>query len=50
MKTTKIATIVSGQGGCIHRGKVEPELIDFAGDTCYYSDGYGSLYVLDFEI
>ncbi len=27
---------------------VEPELIDFCGDTCYYSDVSGALYVIDF--
>ncbi len=26
----------------------EPELIDFSGDTCYYSDAHGNLYVLEF--
>lgn len=28
---------------------VEPELIDFSGDTCYYSDALGNLYIIDFE-
>ena len=26
----------------------EPELIDFYGDTCYYSDSHGNLYILEF--
>lgn len=26
----------------------EPELIDFYGDTCYYSDAHGNLYILEF--
>lgn len=29
--------------------KEEPELIDFADDVCYYSDGDGNLYILNFE-
>lgn len=27
---------------------VEPELIDFCGDTCYYADNHGNLYVVEF--
>jgi len=27
---------------------IEPEFIDFRGDTCYYADGHGSLYVINF--
>ena len=27
---------------------IEPELIDFCGDTCYYSDNHGNLYVVEF--
>ncbi|MBQ5813786.1 MAG: hypothetical protein IIW34_06500 [Clostridia bacterium] len=27
---------------------IEPEMIDFEGDTCYYSDNHGNLYRLDF--
>lgn len=27
---------------------IEPEMIDFRDDTCYYSDNYGHLYVMDF--
>lgn len=26
----------------------EPELIDFYGDTCYYSDAHGNLFILEF--
>lgn len=26
---------------------VEPELIDFMGDTCYYADNFGNLYTID---
>ena len=29
---------------------IEPELIDFCGDTCYYSDEYGNLYIMDIDI
>lgn len=29
---------------------IEPELIDFCGDVCYYSDEHGNLYIMDFEI
>ena len=28
---------------------VEPELIDFAGDTCYYCDHAGNVYTVDFK-
>ena len=28
--------------------KVEPEMIDFAGETCYYSDSHGAFYQLSF--
>ena len=28
----------------------EAEFIDFCGDTCYYSDGHGNLFTLDFEL
>ena len=27
---------------------IEPECIDFRGETCYYSDAYGNVYVIDF--
>ena len=27
---------------------VEPELIDFCGDICYYSDSHGNLFILEF--
>ena len=27
---------------------IEPEFIDFRGDTCYYGDGHGNLYVITF--
>ena len=29
---------------------IEPELIDFYGDVCYYSDEHGNLYIMDFDI
>lgn len=29
---------------------IEPELIDFCGDVCYYSDEHGNLYIMDFDI
>jgi hypothetical protein len=29
--------------------ELEPELIDFDGDTCYFCDNYGFLYTLDIE-
>ena len=28
---------------------IEPELIDFMGDTCYYADAFGDLCIIDFE-
>ena len=28
---------------------IEPELIDFCGDTCYYADDEGNLYIIEFE-
>ena len=28
---------------------IEPELIDFRGDTCYYADEHGNLYIIEFE-
>lgn len=27
---------------------IEPELIDFRGETCYYSDGHGNFYTIEF--
>lgn len=27
---------------------IEPELIDFMGDTCYYADCFGNLYIIEF--
>jgi hypothetical protein len=27
---------------------IEPELIDFCGETCYYADNHGNLYVVEF--
>ena len=32
-----------------HQCLIEPECIDFAGDTCYYSDAHGALYVVNFS-
>lgn len=29
---------------------IEPEFIDFCGDTCYYADEHGNLYVMEIEI
>ena len=29
---------------------IEPELIDFCGDVCYYSDDHGNLYIMEFEM
>ena len=29
---------------------IEPEFIDFRGDTCYYGDAAGNLYIMEFEI
>ena len=29
-------------------GIIEPEMIDFKEDVCYYSDNYGSLFIIDF--
>ena len=28
---------------------IEPEFIDFCGDTCYYADELGNLYIMEFE-
>ena len=32
-----------------HNCLIEPECIDFLGDTCYYSDAHGVLYTVDFS-
>lgn len=32
-----------------HGCTVEPECIDFCGDSCYYSDAHGALYTIDFS-
>ena len=32
-----------------HNCLIEPECIDFLGDTCYYSDANGALYTVDFS-
>lgn len=32
-----------------HNCLIEPECIDFLGDTCYYSDANGALYIVDFS-
>jgi hypothetical protein len=29
---------------------IEPELIDFCGDTCYYADDEGNLYIMELEL
>ena len=29
---------------------IEPEFIDFEDDICYYTDGHGNVYKLDFKI
>jgi hypothetical protein len=38
---------------CIHFEdyglSIEPELIDFVGDTCYYCDHSGNVYTIDFK-
>ena len=31
-----------------HNCLIEPECIDFVGDTCYYSDAHGALYIVEF--
>ena len=31
-----------------HNCLIEPECIDFVGDTCYYSDAHGALYLVEF--
>lgn len=29
---------------------IEPELIDFCSDTCYYADEYGNIYIMEIEV
>lgn len=29
-------------------GTIEPEMIDFKEDVCYYSDNFGNLFIIDF--
>ena len=33
----------------LHGPSIEPEFIDFYGDTCYYSDEFGNFYIMELE-